>query len=239
MIKITPDPLGLAVQDYYSLKIDLPLTVHTAGFDPDAMQPSYFFRTPDEMPFLEKEALRRVRGKVLDIGACAGAHSLVVQENGTEIVALESSALCCEVMRRRGIKEVVCTDIFQWKGMQFDTLLLLMNGLGIAGSLPRLSDLLRHLKTLMKPGAQLLADSSDLIYLFEDEEGEALIDVNSNCYYGELEYRFEYKGIKGDKFPWLYVDAESLQDAVDAAGLKIVELIEGDHYDYLAVIEEK
>lgn len=237
MTQLSNDPLGLAVHDYFFLKIDHPLTVHAEGFDPDTMQPSYFFRSFNQMPVLEKEALKRCRGKVLDIGACAGAHAMWLQQKGFQLTAMETSSLCCEVMKQRGIEQVICANIFEWEADQFDTILLLMNGTGIAGTLPRLPELFQHLKKILKPNGQILIDSSDLIYLFEDETGEAMIDVNSDKYYGELDYCFEYKNTKGELFSWLYTDAETLEEAATKAGLKITGLVKGEHHDYLAIIE--
>lgn len=236
MKQFSNDPLGQSVKDYFLLQTNNPLIVHAEDFDDDEISPSYFFRAFNEMPKLEQQALLKCRGKVLDVGACAGAHSVWLQENGYEVTALEQSALCCQVMKQRKVQYVVETDLFQYKG-KFDTILLLMNGTGIAGKLGRLNEFFLHLRKLLNKGGQVLIDSSDLIYLYENEDGSASIDLNSEKYYGELEYQFEYNNVKGETFPWLYVGQDLLKAVVESNGFKIIEVINGDHYDYLMQLE--
>lgn len=230
------DPLGQAVLDYFFHQINTPLIVHAEDFDDDQMSPSYLFRVFNEMPRLEQQALLKCRGKVLDVGACAGTHSIWLQKKGFDVVALEQSTLCCQIMKERNLKNVVEADFFQYEG-KFDTILLLMNGTGIAGKLSRLNEFFLHLKNLLNKGGQVLIDSSDLIYLYENEDGSASIDLNSEKYYGELEFQFEYNNVKGAKFPWLYVGQDLLKAVVESNGFKIIDIINGDHYDYLMQIE--
>lgn len=231
------DPIAQAIYNYHFKEIDTPVIIHADEFDADEVLPSYFFRSYKQMPKLEQKALDLSKGKVLDVGACAGCHTLFLQEKGMDVVALEYSQLSCDVMLSRNIKNVINSDLFLYEGQLFDTILLLMNGTGIAGKLNNLSNFLAKLKSLLNPGGQILIDSSDLIYLFVDEDGAAWLDVNSECYYGELEYQTEYEGKKGGKFPWLYVDKDTLTEKVNEGGLKIERFIDGEHYDYLAIIK--
>ena len=111
-----------------------------------------------------------------------------------------------------------------------------MNGTGIAGTLDGLDVLLHHLKSLLNPEGQILIDSSDLIYLFEEEDGAALINISDSNYYGQLTFQTEYKGWVSQPFPWLYVDLSNLENAVEKNDLKIKKVFKGQHYDYLAQI---
>jgi hypothetical protein len=131
---------------------------------------------------------------------------------------------------------VINQDIFKYNSTKFDTILMLMNGTGIAGSLSGLEVLLHHLKTLLNPEGQILIDSSDLIYLFEQEDGSALIDISASKYYGELSFQTEYKNWISQPFPWLYVDLNNLENAIEKNGLKLKKIFKGQHYDYLAQI---
>lgn len=231
------DAIGQAVHNYHFKRIDKPITIHSDGFDEDFVDPSYFFRSFKHMPKLEQIALQKASGKVLDAGACAGCHSLYLQQKGIDVTALEQSALCCEVLKDRGVHQVVHADLMNFSSQKFDTLLLLMNGTGIAGRLGNLKTFLTQLKDLLNPNGQILIDSSDLIYLYMDEEGAAEIDINAENYYGELVYQAEYEGKKGRPFPWLYIDSENLAEYVKEAGLKIENIEFGDHFDYLATIK--
>lgn len=230
------DPIGRAVYDYQFNSINQPVIVHSDDFDDDTIETSYLFRSYQKMPVLEKKAMGLCRGKILDVGAGAGVHSVYLQEKGFDVTSLETSALCCEVLKSRNLRNVVCRDIFSFSNQSFDTILLLMNGTGIAGTLSGLDVLLHQLKTLLNPGGQILIDSSDLIYLFEQEDGSALIDISAGTYYGELTFQTEYKNWMSPPFPWLYVDLTNLENALEKNQLKLVQVFKGQHYDYLAQI---
>lgn len=230
------DPIGRAVYDYHFHSINQPIIVHSEDFDDDTIETSYLFRNYRQMPALEKKAMSLCRGKILDVGACAGAHSVHLQKLGFDVSSLEISPLCCEVLESRGLKQVIQQDIFHFNHQTFDTVLLLMNGTGIAGSLSGLDILLHQLKTLLNPDGQILMDSSDLIYLFEQEDGSALIDISAEKYYGELSFQTEYKNWVSQPFPWLYVDINNIKNALEKNQLKLKNIFRGQHYDYLAQI---
>lgn len=228
--------MGSAISDYYKNGRAAHLRVLSSMFEEDEMPVAHLFRSEQEMPQLEKRALELVRGKVLDIGAGAGCHALALKKKGFEVKAIDVSPLSCEVMKARGIEDAECINLFdpQLQG-KFDTILLLMNGTGIAGKLSRLPMLLNRLKELMAEGAQILIDSSDLMYIYENEDGSVDIDLGGS-YYGEVDYQMVYKNIKGDSFDWLYVDSILLKSSCEQCGLNCEVIEEGDHYDYLARI---
>jgi 2-polyprenyl-3-methyl-5-hydroxy-6-metoxy-1,4-benzoquinol methylase len=236
MNQIFDDPIGRAVSDFHFKSINQPIIVHSDDFDDDSIETSYLFRSYTKMPALEKKAMSLCYGKILDVGACAGPHSVYLHEKGFDVTSLETSELCCEVLKNRKLQNVVNQDIFKYNITKFDTILMLMNGTGIAGSLGGLEVLLQHLKTLLKPGGQILIDSSDLIYLFEEEDGSALIDISSDKYYGELSFQTEYKNWISQPFSWLYVDLNNLENAIEKNSLKLKKVFKGQHYDYLAQI---
>lgn len=230
------DPMGNAISDYYKNGRAAHLRVLSSMFEEDEMPIAHLFRSEQEMPQLEKRALTLVRGRVLDVGAGAGCHALALQEHGFEVKAIDVSPLSCDVMKARGIEDVECVNLFDTQlQSKFDTILLLMNGTGIAGKLSRLPLLLNRLKELMAEGAQVLIDSSDLKYIYENEDGSMDIDLDGN-YYGEVDYQMVYKNVKGDSFDWLYVDPTLLTASCKQCGLKCEIIEEGEHYDYLARI---
>lgn len=223
------DPMGAAIRDYFRQGKSAQLKVLSSLFDDDEMPVAHLFRSYDEMPPLEQRALNEARGKVLDVGAGAGCHALALQERGFDVTAVDISPLGCETMKERGVANVECVNIFNQRFQErFDTLLLLMNGTGIAGKLSRL-------KQLMNPGAQILIDSSDLRYVYEDENGVLDVDLDG-AYYGEVDYQMTYRNIKGKRFDWLYADSVVLAESCRQCGLKCEILAQGQHYDYLARI---
>ncbi|HKJ43404.1 MAG TPA: class I SAM-dependent methyltransferase [Sunxiuqinia sp.] len=233
---LSDDPISQGVFNYHFHRDNTPIFIHSEGFDTDEVLPSYFFRTYQQMPVLEQKAIGMAQGKILDVGACAGCHSIYLQEKGFDVAALERSSLCCKVMKDRGIRNTLNLDLFQFEDEKFDSILLLMNGTGIAGTLTGLDRLFKKLSELLTPAGQILIDSSDLIFLYTEEDGSAVIDLNTENYYGELVFQTEYKQQKGKSFPWLYVDIELLTEYATKHNLKVKHIFKGDHFDYLACI---
>lgn len=228
------DPMGAAIRDYHLRGKAARLRVMSSMFDEDEMPVDHLFRTFDNMPHLEQKALNMAYGKVLDIGAGAGCHALALQERGMDVKAIDISPLSCEVMKERGIEDVECVNLFckQLQG-KYDTLLLLMNGTGIAGKLSQLPALLNRLKELLSEEGQILIDSSDLKYIYENEDGSMDIDLNAP-YYGEVDYQMQYRDIKGEPFDWLYTDPMLLASVSKQCGQQCQIIEQGEHYDYLA-----
>lgn len=233
------DVFGMALLDYQKGNYTEDVITFSSLYEEDAIRLPYLFRKYNDMPVLEQKALELCKGNILDIGCGAGSHSLQLQQNGFEVTALDSSAGAVETCRSRGIEKVIQADVNNFKGQKFDTLLMLMNGIGIVGKLGNLGAFFIHLITLLKPGGQILLDSSDIIYMFdEDDDGGRWIPDN-DCYYGEVEFTMQYKGHKSEPFFWLYIDYRTLQDAATASGLCCELVSNGEHFDYLARIWNK
>ncbi len=230
------DPFGQAIQEFLSKGKAPDIKVNTNYTENEAIPVSYLFRPEKQMPELEKLALRECKGEILDIGAAAGCHSIALQEKGFQVTALEKSELAVDAMKKRGIEKVVNSDIFDYKEKQFDTIILLMNGAGMGGSLAGLKTMLAHLKTLLNADGQILMDSSDIKYLFEEEDGSMWIDLSRDKYYGEMEYQVTFRKWS-DKFKWLFVDFEHLEKAAKEVGLSCDLLANGPHFDYLAQLK--
>jgi SAM-dependent methyltransferase len=235
-----PDVFGKAVTDYYSSPIKWPgkITVHSSISGKEYIKVSHLFRPFKKMPELEALALEYCTGSILDIGACAGSHALELQNRGKDVTALEISEVCCSVMEKRGVFKVNCADVFHFNKGRYDTLLMLMNGIGIAGTLSGLETLLRHLKNLLNPGGKILFDSSDIDYAFYESDGSKWVDLNNN-YYGQVKYEMEYRGVKGEKFDWLFIDKDKMQEIAAMCGYNFSVLADGNHYDYLGELKLK
>ena len=156
-----------------------------------------------------------------------------------EVHAIDISPLSVEIMQKRGVKNVHQINLFDPNYLEkFDTILMLMNGSGIIGKLENMSSFFTKMKQILNPGGCIYMDSSDLRYLFEDEDGSFLIDLAGD-YYGEIDFRMQYKQIKGDKFDWLYIDFQTLSHYATENGFTTELIAEGNHYDYLACLKMK
>jgi SAM-dependent methyltransferase len=227
------DVFGKAILDYQQGNYSEDIITSTNISDDDLLPLPYLFRSFSEMPRLEQKALELAKGKVLDVGCGAGSHSLYLQKKGIDVKSIDISEGAVRTSKLRGLKNVQCLNVYD-ETETFDTILLLMNGSGVLGTLEDTPKSLGKLKLLLNEGGQILIDSSDIKYMYEDDDGGIWVDANSN-YYGELEYHVTYKG-ETESFNWMYLDFENLKTACMIAGLNCEFILEGDHYDYLARI---
>jgi len=227
------DPFGEAIQDYLAGNINAEIIVECPLLEDDIIPVTYLFREENELPEIEKIALEHCKGSVLDVGAGAGSHSLILQNKNFEVTALDISELAVDAMKKRGIKNILKADIKTLTAHTYDTLLMLMNGIGLVETLEGLNVFLLNIKHLLNPGGQILLDSTDILYLFEEEDGSVMIDLNAN-YYGEMRYKMHYKQTIGNEFGWLYLDFSTLQDHAHQAGFNCEKIFENDTNSYLA-----
>lgn len=230
--KTLKHPMGAAIADYYRNGVAGRLRVFSPDFEEDEIPLATLFRSRSEMPHLEQTALNLCQGRVLDVGAGAGCHSLALQDEGLEVTAVDIDPLSVAIMLERGVFDARVEDFWLFQD-KFDTILMLMNGIGIVGTLVELPHFFEHIREILRPGGQVLLDSSDIRYVFEDEDG-TFEPPRPDCYYGELTYQMQYKRVKGTPFPWLYIDFETLAEQAAAHGFCAELLEQGEHYDYLA-----
>ena len=227
------DLFGQAILDYQTNNSPEDLLTETSISEADEMPVEYLFRSFEKMPQLEQQALKLAKGKILDVGCGAGSHSLYLQNKGLDVTAIDISANAINACQLRGLKNTRMQNVLALQNETFDTILLLMNGTGIFGTLAALPAYLQHLKSLLNPNGQILLDSSDLIYMYDENE-DGSYSIPAEGYYGEISFTVSYKGQTDPPFPWLYLDYNTLQRAAQANGLQCELIAEGEHFDYLA-----
>lgn len=228
------DLFGQALLDYYNQNSPEDIMTWTSISDKDVLPVSYLFRDFDQMPSIEQEALKACKGTTLDVGCGSGSHSIWLQNKGIKVKGIDISEGAIKVARSRGLINCECLSLLD-EIERFDTIILLMNGSGIFKELHQVTDHLKHLKSLLNPGGQILIDSSDIVYMYQDEDGGTWLDVQ-NKYYGDLDYFISYKGEEALAMKWLYLDFERLKQACHIVGLFCEKIMDGPHYDYLARI---
>jgi SAM-dependent methyltransferase len=228
------DLFGKAILDFQTNNSPEDLITETNISESDEMSVAYLFRSYDEMPQLEQKALQLAKGKVLDAGCGAGSHSLRLQnDRNLDVTSIDISPNAIQACKLRGLKNAKVQDMLTLENEKFDTILLLMNGTGIFGTLAATPTFLQKLKSLLNRNGQILIDSSDIIYMFDQDEDGAY-EIPANGYYGELTFTVSYKNETETTFPWLYIDYNTLQNAALANGLACELILEGEHFDYLA-----
>lgn len=197
------------------------------------MPAKIYFRGPEESPELEKIALEFCKGKVLDVGAGAGAHSLILEEMEFTVTAIDIDPIGVDIMKNRGLSNVLCGDFINHKSkIKYDTLLFLMNGIGIAGNLEGLKNYLTHAFEITSKTGQIILDSSDLRISNPDLE-------NSNHYFGEVNYQLSFEEEVGSKYQWLYIDEETLEQLAKNCGWNCEVLYEVEDGSYLAQLTKQ
>jgi SAM-dependent methyltransferase len=229
------DLFGKAILDYQTNNAPEDLITETTISEEDEMSVSYLFRSYDEMPQMEQKALQLAKGKILDVGCGAGSHSLSLQnERNLDVTSIDISANAIQACKLRGLKNAKIQDVMTLENEKYDTILLLMNGAGMCGKLKNIPNFLLKLKSLLNLGGQILLDSSDIIYMFDDDEDGGKWIPSKSEYYGEIVFNISYKGEKEKPFDWMFIDYNTLQNAALDNGFQCELILEGEHYDYLA-----
>ncbi len=228
------DPMGSAIAEFHATKKAAKLRVFSSQFDEDEIPAKELFRTYKQMPKLEQMALKLAKGRILDVGAGSGCHALALQDLKSEVCAIDISQLSVETMKERGVLDARQVNIFDEEfDEKFDTILMLMNGAGIIGKLSNMAKFFERAKSLLTPDGSILMDSSDLKYLFEDEDGSFEINLMGE-YYGQIDFQMQYKDVMGERFDWLYIDFQTLSYYANENGFEAELVSNGSHYDYLA-----
>ncbi len=233
------DIFGKALLDFHSGNYTEDIKTYSSLGDEDVIPLPYLFRSFEGMPEIEQKALEMAQGKVLDIGCGAGSHTLYLQNAGFDVTGLDHSEGAIAVCKKRGVRSLVHSSILDFHDTQFDTLLLLMNGIGLCGTLEKLYDFLAHLKSLLSPEGQILLDSSDIVYMFDEDEDGGIWVPGDREYYGEVTFSMKYKQHQDPPFDWLYLDFNMLKECCNSQDLDCELVISGKHYDYLARLSLK
>ena len=204
-------PHAAGMEAFHRGKRDATLVVYD-DYERDEAPLSYFFRSPEEFPPMEQLALELCRGRVLDVGAGSGCHSLALQARGLEVTAIEILPVLVQILQERGVRDARLATWMDLEAPPFDTVLMMMNGLGLTETLDGLRGFFRQAGRLVARGGQVLADSTDVRIRMDAEAARTgALERPDGRYIGELHFQIEYEGRKGDPFPQLYVDANTLR----------------------------
>jgi SAM-dependent methyltransferase len=229
------DPLGAAINDFNHCQKTQNIIVKSDLCDDDVIPVAYLFRSYEMMPKIEQTAINMCEGSILDVGAGTGCHSLILKEKGMKVLSIDTSKGCVDHMNSKGLN-AQHIGLLELTEPRFNTVLVLMNGLGLAGELENLDKFISHLKSLLLPNGKILCDSTDIKFMYENEDGSVWVDLNS-AYYGEMKFNMQYNNIESGWFPWVYVGQDKLKECCDKLGLSLTILEEGENNHYLAEIK--
>lgn len=232
------DPIGAAIWDFHEKKHDENIIVSSDLLDDDVLNVEHLFRKYENFPSIEKAAMQRCEGRILDIGAAAGPHASYLYEQGFDVSTIEISEGA-----NRHLRTILpeCThhfgSVMDLKDETYDTLLILMNGAGMIGSLHQVTPFFKHLSTLLSPNGKILCDSTDVRYLYVDDDGGMWVDLNAR-YYGEFSFKMKYKEHETDWFDWVYIDLDNLEMCANEAGFNLEVIERTDEYSYLVELKK-
>jgi 2-polyprenyl-3-methyl-5-hydroxy-6-metoxy-1,4-benzoquinol methylase len=201
---------------------------------------SIFFRSEREFLHGESEAVNESKGRILDIGAGCGVHSLVFQSRGLMVTAIDINKNAVDIMIERGVKNARCADVMQFQGGSYDTLLMLGHGIGMTENIQGLNLFLDHAAGLIAENGQLLINSVD-VRKTDDPINLKYHEANKNMghYIGEITLQFEYKGEQGPFFGWLHIDPQTLQKEAANKNWDMEILYQDESGEYLARLTHK
>jgi hypothetical protein len=227
------DVIGVACKEYVAKGKAPDIKVKSSIKEDSVIPVSYLFRSFEEMPEIEHVALAACKGKVLEIGAGVGSHALELQNKNIEVLALDNSQGCYEVAKERGVKNFICEEFNTKIEGQFDTILMMMNGIGVCGTIKGLEDFLERAKEMLTSNGQIIFDSCDILYMFLDEDGSMNFDLNG-AYYGEVEYQMSFKKKVGKPFKWLFIDEYKMRLLAEKHNYSFEILFKEEEGMYLA-----
>jgi SAM-dependent methyltransferase len=185
---------------------------------------------------VERQALRYVRGRVLDVGCGAGRVALELQARGRDVVAIDPSPGCVEVCRRRGVRDVrqmPFEDVDASLG-HFDTVLMYGNNFGLFASRSKARRLLRGLRPLAD---RIVAESNDL-HQTDDPVHLAYQDRNRRRgrLPGQIRLRVRYSNLKGPWFDYLLVSPDEMTAIVDGTGWRVERFLRDEGSYFTAIL---
>jgi cyclopropane fatty-acyl-phospholipid synthase-like methyltransferase len=211
------NPLGMALLAYHSGNTDACFTItRDDGFEQTV--PVKVFSEAHQFPDIEVRALDLCFGTVLDVGAAAGRHSLELHRRGMEVWSLDVLPETKQIMSERGVPRPNIGDVLSYSERVFDTVLMLMNGIGMVGTPQRLDEFLRHAHRLASPGGQILCDSIDVsVTQAPIHVAYRTKNIERGFYPGQQRFTIKYEGVLGAPFDWLHLDFASLAKHCQAA----------------------
>jgi SAM-dependent methyltransferase len=192
---------------------------------------------------IEKEALKYVRGRVLDIGCGAGRHSLYLQGKGFDVTGIDNSPLAIKISRQRGLKKarvIGIEEVGKFKPDSFDTVIMMGNNFGLFGSFRLAQTLLKKLHRLTSPNALIIAMTRDP-YTTTDPAHSAYHKLNRKRgrMPGQLRIRVRYKTVIGNWFDYLLVSKDELREILNGTGWGIERFIDGGDGQYIMLLRKE
>ncbi len=238
-----PDVFGRALWDWARGGGVPEVLERDDGWTEEGAGPEGYLAPYRDWPWAERQAMRYVRGRVIDVGCGAGRVALHLQARRFDVVGLDASPLAVRAAKLRGVETAWCmsVDTLARRIAPFDTVVLFGNNLGIFGTPGRATALLTEWAERTGPAARILVESTTPYY-----GGAPAID---RAYYrrnrqrgdlgGQCQLRLWYANRSSAWFPWLFVSRAELRGLLAGTGWRVARILGAGPGDpYVAVVEK-
>lgn len=204
--------------------------------------PGLYFLEPKKWPREERNALKRAKGRVLDIGCGAGRHSLYLQDLGLDVTAIDNSPGAIKVCKERGVRQALVrpiSEVSRFKDASFDTIIMMGNNFGLLGSLSKGKKILKEFYRITSPDAVIIAATRDPYktnrrlhldyHRFNRSRGRMS---------GQIRMRIRFAASTGPWFDYLLVSPDEMKMVIDRTGWQIREFVIGDESGYFAIMKK-
>lgn len=208
----------------------------------DILETGTYFQSYEEWSKYEKEAMKYVKGRILDLGCGAGRHALYLQNKDFDVLGTDISPLAIEVCKERGLKnaEVVSIDDTHYEANSFDTILMMGNNFGLFGNFGKARSLLKIFHYMTSKDAVILACSNDVyktsypLHLEYQESNRKRGRIS-----GQINMRVRFRQYATHWYDYLMVSQEEMEDILKGTGWKIQRIIESEIFYYVAILDKE
>jgi SAM-dependent methyltransferase len=240
-MKDDQDAFGLALYDYVQGNNDYSIIIERDDGYIDVEDKTVYFEECKDWHPHYREAMRHVKGRVLDIGCGAGRHSLYLQDIGFDVVGIDVSPMAVEACRLRGLKDAKVSSIYDAdiELGRFDTILMLGNNFGLFRSYSGAKTLLKKFHDITFDHARIIAETNDPyqttnpIHLEYHERNRKRKRMS-----GQIRMRSRYKKCATPWFDYLMVSKPEIEKIIDGTGWKISQFIDSETSCYIAIIDK-
>ena len=241
-MKKETDAFGIALLDWARGATTPEIIERDDGYTTTGAGPEVYLAPFQGWPFAERQSVRYMRGRVLDVGCGAGRVALHLQEQGVDVVGLDSSRLAVQAAKLCGVDDVWCgtTQTLGATIATFDSIVLFGNNFGIFGTPERARTTLKSWAKHTNPRTRLFLESTNAYCggapAFDRgyyQRNKARGDMP-----GQARFRYHYDHHVGSWFPWLFVSRRELRRIIQGTGWREVRIL-GDQLSepYVAILE--
>jgi SAM-dependent methyltransferase len=240
-MKAIHDAYGQEVWHYYKGQESFEIVERDDWYFGVSSGAKLYFSEYKDWPPREKEAMKHVKGRVLDIGCGAGRHALYLQKKGLDVLGIDNSPLAIKVCKLRGLKKAKVMSIMQinFKRGSFSTILMFGANFGLFGSFKRARRLFKKFYRITSDEGLIIAESSDPYKTDNpDHLGYHKFNIKRGRMSGQLRIRVRFEKYVGDWFDYSLVSKEEMKKIIEGTGWKVKRVVDSMKGRYAAIIEK-